>query len=258
MVSSTLILREYNGVGIPQRPDGYMNATKMCQAGGKLLGDWRRLKWVNEYLAATQRSMGIPIDQLVIVVDDGPNDLRGTWIHPRLASRLAQWISPEFAVIVDGWVIDIFEGRQPVVQQPQPVALPTPQERLNVIRLGMDLLDRLGGMDDRTCLALKDLTRNILLEDKLKQPALPSGERLEWPVSDRLLHLGYKRADSDTLKAIGQVASKLYRNRHGKKPPKREQFVDGTTRPVNCYGSADLDILDEAITQVMGKVAEAS
>ena len=120
----------------------------------------------------------------------------------------------------------------------------------------MDLLQELGGLDDRTRLALKDLTRNILLEDKLQQPALPSGERLEWPVSDRVLHLGYKRADSETLKEIGQIASKLYRNRHGQKPPKREQFVGGTTRPVNCYGSADLDILDEAIHRVMGKAVE--
>ena len=120
----------------------------------------------------------------------------------------------------------------------------------------MDLLQELSGLDDRTRLALKDLTRNILLEEKLQPPALPSGERLEWPVSDRLLHLGYKRANSMTLKAIGQVASKLYQSRHGVKPPKREQFVDGTTRPVNCYESADLDVLDEAINRVMGQVVE--
>ena len=40
------------------------------------------------------------------------------------------------------------------------------------------------------------------------------------------------------------------------KPPQREQFVGGTTRPVNCYGSGDLDILDEAIRRVMGHIVE--
>ena len=115
----------------------------------------------------------------------------------------------------------------------------------------MDLLQELGGIDDRTRLALQDLTRNILLEDRLKQPALPSGERFEWNISDRLAHLGY-RAKSGDLTRIGKVAAQLYRQRHGKNPPKREQYVGGTTRMVNCYSSADLDILDDAIRAVMG------
>lgn len=38
----------------------------------------------------------------------------GTWVHPRLASRLAQWVSAEFAVVVDGWVLDIISGNHPM------------------------------------------------------------------------------------------------------------------------------------------------
>jgi prophage antirepressor-like protein len=131
------------------------------------------------------------------------------------------------------------------------VAIPPAKERLENIRLGLDLLYELGGTDERTTLALKDIVRDILLEDKLKKPALPSGGRLEWPVSDRARHLSYS-PNKKNLMAIGKLAAKFYRLRHdGQDPPEREQFVDGTTRMVKCYGEADLDILDQAIALVM-------
>ena len=148
----------------------------------------------------------------------------------------------------------------PAMQQQAPppaAALPSAEQRLKTIELGMSLLDRLGGADDRTKLALKDVVRNLLLEDKLKQPLLSSGEateRLEWNISDRVLHLGY-RAKPGELTKIGKVAAQLYREQRGGEPPKREQYVGGTTRMVNCYGSGDLDILDEAITRVLAVAA---
>jgi hypothetical protein len=50
--------------------------------------------------------MGIPIDRLVVSVTTGPNDLRGTWIHPQVAINYGQWLNPEFAV----WVSKIVMG----------------------------------------------------------------------------------------------------------------------------------------------------
>ena len=138
-------------------------------------------------------------------------------------------------------------------EQQQNPGLPSTEQRLKTVELGMRLLDDLGGADDRTRLALKDVVRNILLADQL-QPALPSAaatpERLEWSISDRVTHLGLRAKCSDLAK-IGKVAAQLYREQRGGEPPKREQYVGGTTRMVNCYGSGDLDILDEAITSVL-------
>ncbi len=133
--------------------------------------------------------------------------------------------------------------------------LPSARERLENISLGMDLLSDLGGWDERTQILLKDQVRNILLGDKL-QPS-PQGitnrqPRLEYPVSDRAIDLGYRPTNSQ-LQQIGKRAKKLYLERHGTEPVKREQFVGGATRLVNVYGFADLDILDEAITFVMDK-----
>jgi len=119
----------------------------------------------------------------------------------------------------------------------------------------MNLLEDLGGWDERTAVLLKDQVRNILLADKL-QPS-PTGitnqqPRLEYPVSDRAIDLGYRPTTSQ-LQQIGKKAKKLYVERHGNEPIKREQFVGGATRMVNVYGFADLDLLDEAIALVMDK-----
>lgn len=184
-----------------------------------------------------------------------------TLFEPGLYALIARSNSP-IAVPFQKWV---YEDVLPSIRQtgsysialpPNPPYLPSPRERLEDIRLGMDLLYELGGLDERTQLGLKDIVRDILLEDKLKKPAaLPSGERAEWPVSDRARVLGYKPKRNDLIK-IGKIAAGLYRLRHDKGPPVREQYVDGTTREVKCYGSADLDILDQAIASVMEQPAQ--
>ena len=135
--------------------------------------------------------------------------------------------------------------------------LPSAREKLETIRLGMNLLEDLGGWDERTEILLKDQVRNILLADKL-QSSLASTEitnnqpRLEYPVSDRAIDLGYRPTHGQLLQ-IGKRVKKLYLERHGTEPIKREQFVGGTTRMVNVYGFNDLDLLDEAIYFVMDK-----
>ncbi len=135
--------------------------------------------------------------------------------------------------------------------------LPSARERLETISLGMDLLEDLGGWDERTAILLKDQVRNILLAEQL-QPSLTeenqalAPRRLEYPVSDRAIDLGYRPTNSQ-LQQIGKRAKKLYLERHGTEPIKREQFVGGTTRMVNVYSFEDLDLLDEAIAWVMDK-----
>lgn len=147
-------------------------------------------------------------------------------------------------------------GSYSIQQASDSQLIPPARERLENIRLGMDLLYELGGIDERTQLGLRDIVRDILLDDKLKKPALPSGGRAEWPVSDRARHLGYRPNRTQLIK-IGKMASQLYRLAHdGEGPPEREQFVDGATRLVKCYGEADLQIVDRAIVLVMEPPAQ--
>ncbi len=114
MNASGLVVRTWNDAPISRRDgDGYADATAMCQANGKLYADYQRLDRTAAYLQALAASLGIPADQLVITTTTGPNHLRGTWVHPRLAVDLARWLSPQFAVWMDGWFLE-------QVGQPQP------------------------------------------------------------------------------------------------------------------------------------------
>jgi len=107
-----LVPHTYQGAVIQQRiNDGYINATAMCKAAGKEWSNYRQNAATAEFLQALQGSLGIPRDLLVRSVLTGPNEYRGTWVHPQVAINLAQWVSGEFAVQVSAWVFEWLSGR---------------------------------------------------------------------------------------------------------------------------------------------------
>jgi hypothetical protein len=120
MTASGLTVRIWNDAGISRRDaDGYVNATQMAKANGKHLPHYMANDRTREYLEALSGSVGIPTDQLVATTMTGPNALRGTWIHPRLAVDLARWISPEFAVWMDGWFLESMQPQS--IPRPEPI-----------------------------------------------------------------------------------------------------------------------------------------
>jgi hypothetical protein len=92
----------YNQQTINQREDGYLCASQMCLANGKLLGDWKRLKATAAYLKELSDAMGIPIAELI----ESKNGVE-TWVHPSLAINLARWISAKFAVWCDAHIFNL-------------------------------------------------------------------------------------------------------------------------------------------------------
>ncbi len=100
-----LIPHVLEGEIVPQRiKDGYINATAMCSAAGKLWADYNRLNSTKEFYEALSADMGIPISELIQSVRGGFPEFQGTWVHPQIAIHLAQWLSPRFAVQVAKWV----------------------------------------------------------------------------------------------------------------------------------------------------------
>jgi KilA-N domain/T5orf172 domain len=129
IVQTTLTLN-YNVI-ISRTGDNYVNATQLCQAGGKKFNDWF-------ILDSTKQLINALIDDIIIKKsakietgiyewDSDPNLVvrkeamtfllvhynlriffRGTWIHPDLAISLAQWISPDFALKVSHWIRNYF------------------------------------------------------------------------------------------------------------------------------------------------------
>lgn len=121
--SLPLITHQVQNSIVEQRAsDGYINATAMCKAAGKLFGHYRSNDTTEAFLQALEADIGIPISKLIQVVR-GANVTQGTWVHPQVAINLAQWLSPQFAVQVSKWVFDWMSGKG------QPAKLPYHLER---------------------------------------------------------------------------------------------------------------------------------
>lgn len=129
--TGALIPHSFNDTQIIQRQsDGYFNATAMCKATGKLIADYKRQSSTTAFLKALATDMGIPTSGLLQSTKGGIQP-QGTWCHPKVAVHLAQWLSPEFAVTVTGWVIDwVSTGKNPVAAEytPPKTALPSKGE----------------------------------------------------------------------------------------------------------------------------------
>ena len=112
--------RAWHGTPIQRREnDGWVNATAMCQAGGKRWNHYAANDRTSEYICALQHAIsgqtpcaaavaGNPatLPAVIETRQGGAPHLQGTWIHPRLAVDLARWISPAFAVWMDGWFLE--------------------------------------------------------------------------------------------------------------------------------------------------------
>jgi phage antirepressor YoqD-like protein len=97
-----------------RQEDGYINATALCKASGKRFNHYNDNQHAKDYLAELERSAGIPANVLVQSIVTGPNEERGTWVHPQVAIHLGMWASPAFAVQVTTWVLDwMREGKKP-------------------------------------------------------------------------------------------------------------------------------------------------
>jgi hypothetical protein len=107
-----LIPHEVENTLINQRAvDGYVNATAMCKAVGKLFADYSRLKTTQEFMKELSTATGIPIAELIQTLMGGISDAQGTWVHPDVAINLGQWCSPKFAVAVSQWVREWATGK---------------------------------------------------------------------------------------------------------------------------------------------------
>ena len=118
-LSLALISHKVQDSVIEQRAeDGYINATAMCKAAGKLMADYNRLSTTKAFLEELSADMGIPISQLIQVLRPGGDGLQGTWVHPQVSTHLAQWLSPKFAVQVSKWIQEWLSGKHAPTKLP--------------------------------------------------------------------------------------------------------------------------------------------
>jgi len=109
--------KKFNIKDITRMNDGYINATTLCKACNKKFKEWNRLKQSKEIVIHLSEELNIPIQctnpninenfrniVLVVIINNGPINKRGTWVHPDVAIAIACWISPKFFSKVCRWV----------------------------------------------------------------------------------------------------------------------------------------------------------
>uniref|UniRef100_A0A6C0I5E3 KilA-N domain-containing protein n=1 Tax=viral metagenome TaxID=1070528 RepID=A0A6C0I5E3_9ZZZZ len=89
-----------------RQEDGYINITNLCKAGGKEFKSWNRLDKTKRFLDVLSSTVKISTFEL-LKQEQGGNGERHTWAHPQVSINIAQWISPEFDVLVSKWVYEI-------------------------------------------------------------------------------------------------------------------------------------------------------
>lgn len=237
------LIRQWNGRVIRQREDGYLSATDMCQACGKLFADWNRLKATEALLEALSSDMGIPISELIEVKKGNSSDFeQGAWVHAEVAIDLAQWLNVQLRIQVNRWTIELMtKGKVELIpQQPDRSQLPqfSPAQEVAMvadafIKLGID------PTNPRYSQGIRDWTLN-----KLGVVALPASIDEQWMgVAERAEELGFGRIGADLSKRIklGSWVSRYTLTRRREK-----RLCNGQDREIWCY--LVCDELDRAIS----------
>jgi prophage antirepressor-like protein len=125
------------------------------------------------------------------------------------------------------------------------------KERLEILDMARNLLTFDGDIEDRDKLLLKDLARNAMIGSVANINEI-SKENEEWSISRRLQEVYGISGQNIKKMSISfgkKVAIKYREKNNNKEPPKRTQYVDGTTRSINCYFSFEFDEYIDAMIE---------
>lgn len=220
--------------------DGYVNATRMCQSAGKLFGDYHRLQRTQRFLEVLSSTMGYPIVDLIKATDGGNGD-RHSWVHPRVAINLAQWISPEFDVAVSGVVHRYLTG-QVTTEESQAVALalqlPPPDVRVKDLTSSLAMWGINPVSHPRFTQAVQDYCGNLL--------GITGDKHDSWRgVVEIAEQMGYPSAiKADVRSSLGRFVKKRITGTDIEFK-REERLCNGTMRPIFVY--KDCDALRELI-----------
>ena len=191
-----IIVHRIAGQVVRQRTrDTYIDSRALCEAAGKRFDHYVDRKGNQRFLAALSAETGMPIRSnprirgfaLIQSVRGGKNPfLRGTWIHPRVAIHVGQWLSVEFQVWVTG-IIDDWRRMQVLLrEEPTDWTKQFPDEFFaHIFRLhGWGMFDRSVNPPQVVGRYINDLVWDRLAPGlrqaiELRIPRLPSGEHKE-------------------------------------------------------------------------------
>jgi len=106
------LILTFHGAEVRFTDDGWFNATQVAARYGKRTAEWLRLPETRKYLAALRRKSDVGFSHFTRTVKGNSSKFeQGTWLHPKLAVRFAQWLDVDFAVWCDEQIDHILHGR---------------------------------------------------------------------------------------------------------------------------------------------------
>nr|WP_199066390.1 KilA-N domain-containing protein [Chromobacterium sp. ASV5] len=103
-----LIQADFNGQAMQFTQDAWFNATEAAVKFGKRPVDWLNQDGTREYIATLSDMLKCEPGSL-LKTKRGNNG--GTWMHPKLAVRFAQWLDARFAVWCDMQIDALIRGQ---------------------------------------------------------------------------------------------------------------------------------------------------
>ncbi len=110
---SKIIPLDYAGQAVHFDGDGWFNATTAAARFGKSPHEWLRLPSTQEYLTALSEVCGSNTGKSRIWIRVRRGNSGGTWLHPKLAVRFAQWLDVRFAIWCDEQIEVLLRGTHP-------------------------------------------------------------------------------------------------------------------------------------------------
>lgn len=102
---SQIVHLAFQGRDVEFKDDGWFNGTVAAASFGKLPHDWLRLPETVRYLDALNRKYGE-----ISYLRTSRGNRGGTWMHPKLAVRFAQWLDVDFAIWCDEQIDALIRG----------------------------------------------------------------------------------------------------------------------------------------------------
>ena len=112
-MNASLVRIDYQGMPVNFNEDGWFNATVAAAHYGKEVYEWLRLPETRRYLDALSRRHGINRENPGFWIKTRRGKAGGTWLHPRLGVRFAQWLNVDFAVWCDEQIEGFLKGQHP-------------------------------------------------------------------------------------------------------------------------------------------------
>ncbi len=113
-MSVRIIPFDFQGQTVAFNSEGWVNATEAAARFGKRPVDWLRLEETAAYTEAMAGALGlerkVSQNHFGLVRSSRGGKFPGTWLHPKLAVRFAQWLDVRFAIWCDLQIDGLLRG----------------------------------------------------------------------------------------------------------------------------------------------------